>query len=359
MEKFNSYIDIQNYIKQSKRRWKFSDIKKILNDNSNILEQFKNDTYTLDDILFAIKRFITLEHHYCPVCGNEIHVYNISRYPKTCSVSCGNKYSQELRVKLSLERYGTERPCQTQQVKDKVKNTMLERYGGYTYQSKELVEKVKKTNLERYGYEVSASNKDIHKKNIETCLKKYGVTHTSKLPENRQKMRETNKKLHGSENWNNHEKIVATCLKKYGVSNPTQCHDIRIKEQKKYLYNNINFDSSWELAFYIWHVDHNIDFEYQPNISFKYAYNGKIHTYHPDFRINGKIYEIQGDQYFNADKTKMICPYNHALDDKFNEKYKCMKNNNVIIITSNDIKKYLVYIYEKYDIMYLQQFKRK
>lgn len=49
----------------------------------------------------------------------------------------------------------------------------------------------------------------------------------------------------------------------------------------------------------------------------------------------------------------MVCPYNHKLDDKFNEKYKCMKKNNIIIITSDGIKKYLCYIYEKYDIMYL------
>ena len=96
MKKFNNYIEIQNYLKSINRRWKFSDIKKILDANPEVLNQFKNDTYTLDDILFAIKRFIALEHHYCPVCGNEIHVYERQRYPKTCSVSCGNKYSLKL-----------------------------------------------------------------------------------------------------------------------------------------------------------------------------------------------------------------------------------------------------------------------
>lgn len=358
MDSFNSYIEIQKYFKNLGKRYKFSDIQLILDANQHIVQQLESEHYTIDDILFAIKRQIPLEHHYCPVCGKEIHVYGKLRYPKTCSVSCGNKHSQKLRIKLSLERYGVERPCQAQHVKEKVKKTMNERYGGYTYQSAQLLQKVKKTNLERYGYEVSASNKDIHKKNEQTCLKRYGVTHTSKLPENRQKMKQTNKYLHGSENWCNSEKAKETCLKRYGVTNPTQCHDIRIKEQKRYLYKGINFDSSWELAFYIWHIDHNIKFEYQPDIMFQYEYDGKIYTYHPDFMVNGKLYEIKGDQYFNKDKTAMVCPYNHKLDKKYNAKYRCMLENKINILTSADIKKYLCYIYEKYDIMYLQQFKR-
>lgn len=49
----------------------------------------------------------------------------------------------------------------------------------------------------------------------------------------------------------------------------------------------------------------------------------------------------------------MVCPYNHKLDEKYNAKYKCMLENKINILTSIDIKKYLCYIYEKYDIMYL------
>ena len=27
----------------------------------------------------------------------------------------------------------------------------------------------------------------------------------------------------------------------------------------------------------------------------QYEYDGKVHTYHPDFLINGKVYEVKGD----------------------------------------------------------------
>lgn len=358
MEKYSTYEEVQQYISMSKKKYTYNMLRKLLAENQHLVEKYQKDGFLIDDLLFAIKQNIPLQHHYCPVCGNEIHVYSLQRYPNTCSVSCGVLNSQQLRKQNSLKKYGVESPQSLATCKAKVKKTMKKRYGGYTFQSKELMEKVKKTNIQRYGVEISAANKDIHKKNVKTCLEKYGVTHTSKLPENRAKAKRTNLELHGSENWNNLDKIKKTCLERYGVENPTQCHDIRIKEQKRYFYDNKNFDSSWELAIYIWHKDKNIEFEYQPNIIFYYEYNGKTHTYHPDFLIGGKIYEIKGDQYFNSDFTAMICPYNHKLDDLYNAKYKCMLKNNVIIWRSNDVKKYLDYIYQKYDIMYLQKFRK-
>ena len=112
--------------------------------------------------------------------------------------------------------------------------------------------------MERYGVEVSGSNKELHKKNVETCLKRYGVEHTSKLKENRDKAKKTNLIRYGSENYNNKEQYKKTCLERYGVENATQCHRIRVKEQSRYIYNRINFDSSWEIAYYIWLTDNNI-----------------------------------------------------------------------------------------------------
>ena len=91
-----------------------------------------------------------------------------------------------------------------------------------------------------------------------------------------------------------------------------QNHDIRISSQQKYLYNNINFDSSWELAYYIWLTDNNIEFEYQPNISFEYMVNGKIHKYFPDFLINDEYIEIKGNQFFDKDNN-LINPYTKRI----------------------------------------------
>ena len=47
-------------------------------------------------------------------------------------------------------------------------------------------------------------------------------------------------------------------------------------------YKGIWCDSSWELAFVIYHLDHNIPFERNWN-KFEYQYEGQTHLYVPDF----------------------------------------------------------------------------
>lgn len=52
-------------------------------------------------------------------------------------------------------------------------------------------------------------------------------------------------------------------------------------------------DSSWELAWVIYHIDHNIHFERNTE-KFKYIYNNIERYYIPDFIIDGVYYEIKG-----------------------------------------------------------------
>ena len=120
-----------------------------------------------------------------------------------------------------------------------------------------------------------------------------------------------------------------------------------------YTFNNIKFDSSWELAYYIWLKDHNIDFEYQPNMPIEYKVNNLIKYYYPDFLINNQFYEIKGNQFFN-ENNQLINPFNNTLDI---EKYQCMIDNNVKILREKDIIPILDYINEKYGKNYLKQFK--
>ena len=156
---FNTLIQISEFIEQKYPRNRQS-YKIILLEleKLTILSNLLKTGFNKDDIAFAIKRKIPLQHHYCPQCGNEIHVYKLNRYPKCCSVSCSVKYSQELRKKNSLAKYGVENPMQADVNKSKTKNTMLKRYGGYTLQSKELTLKVARTNLKRYGVKVAGAN---------------------------------------------------------------------------------------------------------------------------------------------------------------------------------------------------------
>lgn len=125
-------------------------------------------------------------------------------------------------------------------------------------------------------------------------------------------------------------------IKRYGCAYVTQRHDYISKMHKKYIFDNKNFDSSWEMAYYAYLKDHNIDFEYHPNIVFIYEINDKKHKYFPDFIVNNEIIEIKG---------------NHLLEGKMkipNEKLICMKNNNVKILLYNDIKEYIIYFKENY-----------
>lgn len=62
---------------------------------------------------------------------------------------------------------------------------------------------------------------------------------------------------------------------------------------KKGWYKGIFCDSSWELAYLIWCLDHNIKVE-RCTEKFEYLFNGKILRYYPDFIVNGKIVEVKG-----------------------------------------------------------------
>ena len=57
-------------------------------------------------------------------------------------------------------------------------------------------------------------------------------------------------------------------------------------------YDNIHFDSTYELAFYIFCKNKNIEIK-RCEDTFEYInIDGNKRIYHPDFRVNGKITEI-------------------------------------------------------------------
>lgn len=113
----------------------------------------------------------------------------------------------------------------------------------------------------------------------------------------------------------------------------------------------MTFGSSWEFLVYDFLLENHIDFEYQPSVSIPYEYKGTRHTYHPDFIVNGRIYEVKGDNFFRINestgKEEMFCPYRD--DDWSDEKYdwmcglyeakhQCMNENGVAILRQHHIK---------------------
>lgn len=249
------------------------------------------------------------------------------------------------RKATNIEKYGTENVFAADAIKNKIKETCLEKYGVENPAfSEDVKSKAKTTCIEKYGVPYSFQSDNNKEKTKKALLEKYGVDHPSKNKEIKSKMVSSWVKSKDAMK----EKMQKTCLEKYGVLYPMQNYDIQLKSKKKYTYNNIQFDSSWELALYIYCIDNNINFEYHPSMSFSYSYNGNEYSYFPDFKIENEFIELKGLQFFeNKDVNgKMINPYDRSQDDKFEAKHQCMLKNNVKIIT--DCSKYIDYVNLKY-----------
>ena len=152
--------------------------------------------------------------------------------------------------------------------------------------------------------------------------------------------------------------IEKTCLNTYGVRVPAQGHEVQKKAKGVYLYDSLMFKSSWEVAFYIFNKDQNNEVEFNPKETFRYFDGKKNRTYHPDFRVNGKLYEVKGSQ-FIKENGEFQNPYDHTLDYIYEAKRNCAVENNVVILSLKEILPILRYISEKYGPEYISQFKTK
>lgn len=137
---------------------------------------------------------------------------------------------------------------------------------------------------------------------------------------------------------------------------PEEIREIRKKASKRYTYQNEYFDSSWELAFYIYCKDQKLNISREPK-SFSFIFNQKFHTYIPDFEVENQLIEIKGDQYLDKKTNKWKSFFDSSQDALYEAKHQCALQNNVKILYSKDCQKYLDYIDEKYGKNYLQQFR--
>lgn len=251
---------------------------------------------------------------YCTNCGKLVnqHLRNITFLCKNCKTKS-----------FCLEKYGVDNPSK----------------------DPKIIEIIKERN--------KASDPEVRKKYRETCKRKYGCGNTFQNEEIKEKIKNTLKERYGVEHPlqldDFKEKFIKTCNERFGVDYPSQNMEIFRNQLKKYTYNCIQFDSSWELAYYIYNVDHNISFEYQPDLNIWYEFNGTKHKYIPDFKIGDVIVEIKGDQFYNGIFDK----------ERFNAKLKLMKELGVVVLRKKEILKYLDYINSNYGKDYLKSFRNK
>ena len=272
---------------------------------------------------------------------------NQERFGVDCSFQ-----SDDIKKKIKetcIERYGKEHYTQTQEYKEKSSKTCLKRYGKETYmQSDDFKQKSKETCIEKYDKEYNSQTNEWFEKTKETCQEKWGVSSYSQTNEWFEKTKETCLEKYGKEYYSQteiaKERYEKTCLERYGVPNFMQSPESTKYHRKRIEYDGSTFDSTWEVKIYQYCKENDISCEYQPNIIFEYEYEGKKHYYHPDFLINGKIYEVKGDQFFD-ENGKMINPYDKE-SDLFEAKHQCMLQNNVIILRGEDIKNLNINIFK-------------
>jgi hypothetical protein len=90
-------------------------------------------------------------------------------------------------------------------------------------------------------------------------------------------------------------------------------------------------DSSWELAYIVYNLEHDIPV-IRNRKGFKYTFYKKVHKFYPDFIVNGKYVEIKG-----VIKRKSNAKFNQFPEE-------------LIIIGPEEIKPYLEYTIQKYGV---------
>ena len=148
-------------------------------------------------------------------------------------------------------------------------------------------------------------------------------------------------------------------LEKYGsINNRKKVEETKFEDReeslkKKYIYEGISFDSSWELAFYIMNKDAGHKVVREP-LMIPYESRGITYYYIPDFSVNGSLYEMKGSQLIKDD-VRVPSPESlretsdpEALKEKMRDKQKCAEANGVEVIDHIKIKPYLLYCTAKF-----------
>lgn len=240
----------------------------------------------------------------CQKCGKEYNVelteeqYNKGKYSKFCSRSCANGHivSEETKRKISK---GVKK-SETYKINNELahKNRIKTRLKNDTTNSLEIID----GKLIRH-YKCKECGKDFTKlteRNIS------GVRYCS-----------------------------AECKHKY-LSAHTGGYRDGSGRGKSGWYKGIKCDSSWELAFVIYHLDNNLKIE-RCKEKRKYIFENKEHYYFPDFITDEGIIEIKGfktEQWLAKEK----------------------QNPDIKVFYKNDIQPYIKYVTEKYGINFIEMY---
>lgn len=211
----------------------------------------------------------------CPICNTEFNAYSKWTKDKTyCSKSCANK----------------SRGARSEETKNKIRNKLLG-----VKQSSVRIERRKELNKSKrpITYCMICGQPKQHKTKV-TCSR--------------------------------------DCFKTLATINA-------LKQEKhggghKGIFKGYRCDSTYELAFLIWHLDNNIKIERSQNV-YDYCYKDKISKYIPDFIVDNVEYEIKG---FMCNRAKA----------------KLSQNPHIKVIDRNEIQPYIKYVKSRYGVKNIQ-----
>ena len=266
-------------------------------------------------------------------------------YNEYCCRKCSaNSKDVQRHLKNTFKKkYGVTHQMQIPEVKAKQKQSEREFYQknfncNSMFEKENFIQNRMQSSLEKYGVESPMQLKTVQKKQRKTVRKKYGVKSVSQIPSVK-------------------EQRMQTLKDKYGTTHVSY----------NYEYKGQRFDSSWELIVWIYCEEHNIPIEREP-VKFYIDCDGNKHGYTPDFRIDGKLVELKGNQFFEnrTKNSRMIHPYNRKklpqkkleeLDRIAEAKHQFMIHHKIEIWNYDDIKLYKKYIEQKYGKSYILSFK--
>ena len=303
------------------------EIKQYLNNRYN---DIPDNLFSYAEVIQRIKNNIDIRPT-CKICGKPVKYLNRHEqlYAIYCSNQCLGKFNKSNLKKIWDNRTEKEK----QDIKDKTKQTCLEKYGvEFSFQSENNKEKSKQTLLEKYGDEHYGQfgSKSFKEK----MIKKYGY----EFPQQNKKVRNKISKSLSSEQAQS--KMRQTCLERYGVKYVSQNQNIQQKINESYReHNTFNSSKDEEVLFdLLSEIFNKSDIERQ-------YFNKEQYPFNCDFFIKSlNLYiEYQGSFYHNKklfNKDRDLNEYQKFLNKCSTNDNKNSYDNLIETWTIRDIKKW-------------------
>ena len=187
--------------------------------------KYLNETYP--NIKTTIEKLYLYMHNMANkplcICGNELEFLTYKDgYRQYCCAKCSWSDGTKLEKikKTNLERYGVEAVSKNPNIKDKIIQTHIDRYGGMGMASEKIRDKIENTNVERYGTSNAMQSEEVQSRLEQTCIERYGTKHAISSKQVREKIKKTFLDKYGVEQISTvqeiKDKVNQTCIERYG-----------------------------------------------------------------------------------------------------------------------------------------------